>query len=72
METVHFCPPAAKEGGKAEVGIGQWCGHCPPLAKSPHRKSELAKFCHEALTVRYLESHTHSPSNMTGVGERWH
>lgn len=43
METVHFCPPAAKERGEAAVGMGQQCGHCAPLAKSPHPEAELAK-----------------------------
>lgn len=60
METVHFCPPAAKEGGRQRLAWGMvawlaWCGHCLPLAKSPHPKVELSKSCHDALTVEYLE-----------------
>lgn len=66
-----FLPTRCQGGGKAEVGRGHWCGHCPPLAKSPHPKAELAKFCHEALTMGYMEIYT-PPPNITGVGERWH
>jgi len=64
-----FLPTRCQGGEKAEVGTAQWCGHCPPLAKSAYPKAELAKCCHEALTVLHLGIHT---PDITGVGERWH
>lgn len=50
METVHFCPPAAKEG-KGRVWHRTVLGHRPPTAKSPHPKAQLDKSCLEALTM---------------------
>lgn len=64
-----FLPTRCQGGGKAEIGMRQCCGHCPPLAKSPHPKVGLSKSYHEALAVEYLEIHSPHPKYHRSGGE---